>query len=107
MKNPMPRAYKKVIFRNEIGIPTILGYKESRHSEHILAEMCYLYRRTRRTGVDLGGVGGVRGESKGGEGLKRGGGGVGVLGVGTKERDDPEGGEGKESDFGADRSCRW
>ena len=40
----MAQVYKNVISRNNIGLPTF-RVKEPRHSENILAETCYLYRR--------------------------------------------------------------
>ena len=48
MSNPMSQVYKNVFFRNKIGIPTILS-KGIPSFRTILAEMCYLYRRTRPT----------------------------------------------------------
>ena len=46
MNIPMSQVCENVIVRNKIGIPTILG-QGARHSELVLAEMCYLYRGTR------------------------------------------------------------
>ena len=43
----MTQVYTNIIFRNKIGIPTILGQRNPRHSENVWAEMCYLCRRTR------------------------------------------------------------
>ena len=39
----MSQAYKNVIFRNKIGIPTILGSRSLVIQKTILAEICYLY----------------------------------------------------------------
>ena len=43
----MAPVYNQVLFsKQDLGFPTI-WVKEPRHSETILADMCYLYRRTR------------------------------------------------------------
>ena len=47
MTNSMTQVYTNIILRNKIVIPTIWGLRSPRHSENGLAEMCYLYRRTR------------------------------------------------------------
>ena len=50
MNNPMAQAYNFVVFRNMIDIPTIFrSEKEPCRPERVLAEMCYLYSRTRHT----------------------------------------------------------
>ena len=44
MKNPMSQVYKNAFFRSKIGIPTIFGLRDPVIQ---IAEICYLYRRTR------------------------------------------------------------
>ena len=47
--SPKSKKKKHPFSKQDFGIPTILVLvREPRHSENILAEMCYLYRRTRR-----------------------------------------------------------
>ena len=46
MNIPMAQVYHYIIFRNDIGILTISGL-EAPLFRKPLAEMCYLYRRTR------------------------------------------------------------
>ena len=50
MKIPMAQVHKFVIFRNKTGIPTKLGYETPGIQKIVLAEMYYLYRRTRPGG---------------------------------------------------------
>ena len=46
-----PQVYKNVIFRNKINIPRRFWDKWPPHSENIIAETCYLYRRTRPNAI--------------------------------------------------------
>ena len=49
MNDPMVEVCIDIIFRNKIGIPTILGFRSPVSMKK--TEMCYLYRRTRRVPV--------------------------------------------------------
>ena len=43
----MAPVYKNIFFRDKDWHSDDLGFEKPRHSENILVEMCYLYRRTR------------------------------------------------------------